>query len=145
MGNDWRVIEPAVSPTAKIRVVAAVVQRADQYLVCQRPVHKRHGGLWEFPGGKLEPGETVLQGTHRELHEELGVEVTAVGRKLFSVQDPGSVFEIEFHETLITGTPTCLEHQALAWATVAEMSSMNLAPSDQAFVRFLAEQQSTGA
>lgn len=145
MTKDSRVIEPAIPSTAKIRVVAAVVQRADQYLVCQRPAHKRHGGLWEFPGGKLELGETVLQGAHRELHEELGVEVTGVGRQLFSIQDPGSVFEIEFHETLITGTPTCLEHQALAWATVTEMSSMNLAPSDQAFVRFLTEQQSTGA
>ena len=126
-------------------MVAAVVEWADRYLVCQRPAHKRHGGLWEFPGGKLEFGETVLQGAHRELHEELGVEVTEVGRQLFSIRDPGSVFEIEFHETLITGTPTCLEHQALAWATVAEMSSMNLAPSDQAFVRFLTEQQATGA
>ena len=133
------------SSTIKVRVVAAVIERAGVYLVCQRPAHKRHGGLWEFPGGKLEPGETVLQGAHRELHEELGVEVTGVGRQLFSIQDPGSVFEIEFHETFITGTPTCLEHQALAWATVAEMSSMNLAPSDQAFVRFLTEQQSTGA
>ncbi len=101
-------------------------------------------GGWPPAAGKLEPGETVLQGAHRELHEELGVEVTVVGRQLFSIQDPGSVFEIEFHETFITGTPTCLEHQALAWATLAEMSSMNLAPSDQAFVRFLAEQQSTG-
>ena len=75
------------------------------------------------------------------------IRVVAAGsaRRLFSIQDPGSVFEIEFHETVITGTPTCLEHQALAWATIAEMSSMNLAPSDQAFVRFLAEQQSTGA
>ena len=125
--------------------MAAIVERVGQYLVCQRPAHKRHGGLWEFPGGKLEPGETVLQCANRELHEELGVEVTEVGRQLFSIHDPGSVFEIEFHETLITGTPTCLEHQALAWATIAEMSSMNLAPSGQAFVRFLTEQQSTGA
>ena len=145
MGKDWRVMEPASSLTTKIRVVAAVVQRADQYLICQRPVHKRHGGLWEFPGGKLERGESVLEGARRELREELGVEVTEVGRRLFSIHDPGSVFEIEFHETVITGTPTCLEHQALAWATVAEMSSMKLAPSDQAFVRFLTEQQSTGA
>lgn len=97
---------------------------------------------WTSGGWRPEP---VLQGAHRELHEELGVEDTAVGRQLFSIQDAGSAFEIEFHETVITGTPTCLEHQALAWATIAEMSSMKLAPSDQAFVRFLAEQQSTGA
>ena len=134
-----------IEAPARIRVVAAVIERAGQYLVCQRPAHKRHGGLWEFPGGKLEPGETVLQGAHRELHEELGVQVTEVGRQLFSIQDPGSVFEIEFHETHITGTPTCLEHQALAWATITELSSMNLAPSDEAFVRFLTEQQSLGA
>jgi len=138
-------IESVRASTTKVRVVAAVIEQAGQYLVCQRPADKRHGGLWEFPGGKLEPGETVLQGAHRELHEELGVEATAVGRHLFSIQDPGSVFEIEFHEIVIAGAPTCLEHQALAWATIAEMASISLAPSDQAFVRFITEQQSAGA
>jgi 8-oxo-dGTP pyrophosphatase MutT (NUDIX family) len=57
-------------------VLAAVIRRQDRYLVCRRPAHKRHGGLWEFPGGKLEPGETLLEAARRELREELGAEVS---------------------------------------------------------------------
>lgn len=124
---------------ARLRVVAAVVVLNDRYLVCQRPVTKRHGGLWEFPGGKLELNETALQGAHRELREELGVIVTSIGRMLFVTRDPGSVFEIEFHELTIFGEPTCLEHQAMTWATLPELLTMPLAPSDHAFVKFLAE------
>ena len=60
---------------ATIRVIAAVIARGDRLLVCQRPPHKRHGGLWEFPGGKCEPGESDLEAARRELHEELGVEL----------------------------------------------------------------------
>ena len=59
-------------------VLAAVVQRDDRYLICQHPAHKRHRGLWEFPGGKLEPGETHDHAAHRELAEELDVDVRTV-------------------------------------------------------------------
>src|SRR5450432_2765139 len=74
----------------KTRVVAAVIQRGDEYLICQRPAHKRHGGLWEFPGGKLEPGETTFDAATRELREELDVHVVAVGDLMLSIDDPGS-------------------------------------------------------
>ena len=80
-------------------VLAAVVQRNDKYLICQRPVHKRHGSLWEFPGGKLEAGETYLDAAQRELAEELGVKALTVGSPLFSIADPGSEFLIEFVPT----------------------------------------------
>ena len=69
-------------------VLAAVVQRDDRYLICQRPPHKRHGGLWEFPGGKLEPGETHDHAARRELAEELDVDVRTVGTMLFSDRRP---------------------------------------------------------
>src|SRR5690606_20769929 len=62
-----------------IRVLAAVIRRDGRWLVCRRPAHKRHGGLWEFPGGKLEPGESLLEAATRELEEELAVRVTGVG------------------------------------------------------------------
>ena len=52
-------------PEAPLRVIAAVIGRADTLLLCQRPPHKRHGGLWEFPGGKLEPGESDADAARR--------------------------------------------------------------------------------
>lgn len=115
------------------RVVAAVIGREGRYLVCQRPAHKRHGGLWEFPGGKLEPGESILDAARRELAEELGVGVVSAGELLFAAHDPGSEFVIEFHPVEIDGDPVCLEHAALAWLTPAEMARYPLAPSDREF------------
>ena len=119
------------------RVIAAVIAREDRLLVCRRPSHKRHGGLWEFPGGKIEPGETNESAARRELGEELGVEVTAISDVEFAIADPGSNFLIEFAQVEITGEPTCREHEALAWCTPLELESMNLAPSDHRYVEHL--------
>ena len=58
-----------------IPVVAAVVRRGSRFLVGRRPAHKRHGGLWEFPGGKVEPGENEQTCLKRELSEELDIEI----------------------------------------------------------------------
>jgi mutator protein MutT len=121
----------------RIRVVAAVIERQGRYLVCQRPAGKRHGGLWEFPGGKLEAGEGILEAARRELDEELGVVVTAVGGQLFTITDPGSAFLIEFHPVTILGEPACLEHAALAWATAKELTALELAPGDRRFAETL--------
>lgn len=117
-----------------VRVIAAVISVEGRYLVCQRPTHKRHGGLWEFPGGKIEPGETDLEAARRELREELGVEVTGMGRELFVQRDAGSPFNIAFVEVAIAGTPVCNEHTSLAWCTPNELRQVPLAPSDRAFV-----------
>ena len=130
-------LEPT-STSAKIRVVAAVIRRGDRMLVCQRPAHKRHGGLWEFPGGKLEAGETILDAARRELAEELDVRVTSVGEVEFAIADPGSEFVIEFHAVTIEGEPQCLEHAALAWVEVKQLLELPLAPSDRQYVLRLA-------
>ena len=118
----------------RIRVLAAVIRRDGRWLVCRRPAHKRHGGLWEFPGGKLEPGESLLDAATRELDEELAVGVTGVGEPLFSRHDEGSPFVIEFVAVDIAGEPVAREHEELRWATLAELASLALAPSDAAFV-----------
>ena len=116
-----------------IRVLAAVIRDGDLYLVCLRPAHKRHGGFWEFPGGKLEPGETLLETARRELREELNVDVLAVGEPVFSCRDPGSPFLIEFVEVAIAGAPQAREHDEVRWANQHELHRLPLAPSDLAF------------
>lgn len=121
-----------------VRVVAAVVRRGDRYLVGRRPGHKRHGGLWEFPGGKVRTGESGLEAAARELREELALTVTGVGATLHTAQDPGSPFVIDFVEVDTTGEPRALEHSELRWCAPAELTGLALAPSDAAFVRFLA-------
>jgi 8-oxo-dGTP diphosphatase len=125
-------------PTRIIRVLAAVIRRGDCYLVCQRPSHKRHGGLWEFPGGKLEAGESLFDAATRELKEELDVDVMAIGKRLLVVQDDGSPFQIEFVEVEIVGDPLPLEHDEIAWLTPLEIPDLSLAPSDRKFAISLA-------
>ena len=127
-----------MAEAGKTRVIAAVVERNGRFLVGRRPFEKRHGGLWEFPGGKFEPGETVLDAATRELAEELGVQVVRVHEQLFAIDDPGSHFVIEFHPTEIIGEPKALEHDALHWATLEELQETDLAPSDRRFVLHLA-------
>ena len=127
-----------------VPVLAAVIQRADRYLICKRPPHKRHGNLWEFPGGKLEPNETLLDAANRELQEELGVAAAKVGEPLVSFADPGSAFVIEFVPTEIRGEPTCLEHSELRWATLQELQSLPLAPTDRQFVELALAQSASG-
>jgi 8-oxo-dGTP diphosphatase len=116
-----------------IRVLAAVIKNADRYLVCQRPLHKRHGGLWEFPGGKLEPGESDLAAAQRELYEELGVKVSWLGNELFAVRDAGSEYLIAFVEVVVEGSPHCREHIELRWCDKTEIGQLPLAPSDRQF------------
>lgn len=118
---------------APIHVVAAVLRRGDRYLVCRRPANKRHGGLWEFPGGKLVGGETRADALRRELDEELGLEVLEHGSVLFEASDEGSPFVIEFIETTAVGDLVLHEHSEAAWLTPTELATIPLAPADARF------------
>jgi len=118
------------------RVLASVIESHGRLLVCRRPADKRHGGLWEFPGGKVRRGESDLEAIRRELAEELGVEVTAVMEPRFSAPDPGSDFVIEFLPVEIRGIPRCLEHTALKWVKEEDLLSLSLAPSDRRYAMF---------
>jgi len=128
-----------------IDVVAAVIREGDLLLVCQRPIGKRHAGLWEFPGGKLEANEALFDGAKRELLEELGLNVIAVGKILFSILDPGSTFRVNFVEVIISSEkkPFAVEHSQIAWLDIDQLRLLALAPTDQRFVDWLAEQKIT--
>jgi mutator protein MutT len=116
-----------------IRVLAAVILREGCYLVGLRPSHKRHGGYWEFPGGKVESGESLLDAARRELREELGVEAISAGYPIFTRQDSDSPFIIEFTEVEIAGVPQALEHDEIRWASASALQKLQLAPSDRSF------------
>lgn len=123
-----------------VPVVAAVVCRDGCYLVCRRPPGKRHGGLWEFPGGKLQEGETHADAVRRELVEELELEAVEVRAVLYSAADTGAPFVIDFVETEARGTPVLHEHSEIGWFTAAELIGLPLAPADALFAASLARE-----
>jgi mutator protein MutT len=122
-------------------VVAAVVCREGRYLVGRRPHAKRHGGLWEFPGGKVHAGESRLDAARRELAEELELGVVSLGARLGSISDEDSPFVIEFFETVVDGLPVAREHEAIGWFTLDELREMTLAPADARFVAQLSRER----
>jgi 8-oxo-dGTP diphosphatase len=122
---------------SSVPVVAAVIEQDGRFLLGRRPSHKRHGDLWEFPGGKMEEGETYLAAAGRELKEELELVAESAGEVLYSAGDDGSLFVIHFVRIEARGEPVALEHTAVGWFTVEELLHMPLAPSDAQFVRVL--------
>ncbi|WP_237068376.1 NUDIX domain-containing protein [Microbulbifer guangxiensis] len=124
-----------------IEVVAAVVVKEGRYLICLRPDGKQHGGFWEFPGGKVDPGEDFASAIRRELLEELELEVTFIGETLFTAQERDSPFRINFIGVETRGNPVLHEHAAIRFCSLEEMNELSLAPSDQEFVIHLEDYQ----
>lgn len=128
---------PASATPETVPVVAAVIERDGRFLVARRPAHKRHGDLWEFPGGKVEPGESWAAAAARELAEELGLTLVALGGTLHEQVDPGSPYRIHFIEAAVAGEPAPTEHSDVGWYTLDELAALSLAPTDAACVRAL--------
>lgn len=114
-------------------VVAALIWDKNRFMICQRPAHKARGSLWEFVGGKVEPGESKEKALIRECREELGVTV-----------DVGDIFmevthqypDITVHLTLFSasireGVPQKLEHQDIRWITAAQIKELAFCPADR--------------
>ena len=113
-------------------VVAALIWSGSQFLICQRPAHKARGLLWEFVGGKVEPGETHAQALVRECQEELGITVS-VGTLFLDVThiyEDLTVHLSVYHAAIAEGTPQKLEHNDLRWITVGEIPQYDFCPAD---------------
>jgi mutator protein MutT len=123
-----------------IYVVAAVVIDAEgRVLIAQRPKKKHLAGGWEFPGGKLEPGEDRLEGLSRELREEIGI-TFAAPRPLMRVHHTYPTREILLDVWVVrryTGEPKGLEGQALRWCAQQDLASADLLPADAPIVAAL--------
>ena len=120
-----------------IEVVGAIIKDGDKYLIGQRPAHKSQGGLWEFMGGKIEPGETPEQALKRECFEELALEIENE-RIIDSVVHKYPEKTIRL--TLIScspksgSIPKALEHQQIKWVTRAEMDAIDFASADRELI-----------
>ena len=124
-----------------VEVVAALIWRGDRFLACQRPAHKARGLLWEFVGGKVEPGETKEEALVRECREELGVTVRVgeVFTELTHVYPDLTVRLTLFHAAIPEGEPQKLEHNDIRWITVGEMDDYPFCPADETILRKLRE------
>lgn len=110
--------------------VGILVKEDDSYLLGQRPEGKPYAGYWEFPGGKLEAGETVFQALHRELKEELGIEIAA--------SEPWQIIEHDYPHAYVrlhlhfvrqwSGTPQGLEGQNLSWQSSVNKNEPTVGP-----------------
>ena len=114
-------------------VVAALIWKGNQFMICQRPAHKTRGLLWEFVGGKVEPGESKEQALVRECREELAVTVQ-VGEVFMEVthEYPDLTVHLTlFHASIQEGTPQLLEHNDIHWITVEEINQYPFCPADE--------------
>lgn len=121
----------------RIHVAAAVILATDQrILIARRPEHKHLGGLWEFPGGKVEPGETAAVALHRELHEELAILVQSA-EPFLEVQhdyaDKAVLLDVWWVRRF-SGQPKGNEGQPLQWVTVAELPDYSFPAANQPII-----------
>ena len=122
-----------------ILVVAGVIEKQGRYLLAQRFDHASQGGLWEFPGGKVEPGETDAQALERELREELAIETTTGQFLTDSVFDYGDkVIHLKGYLThWLSGELVLHSHQDAKWVVLGEIDSYSLCPADYPIVNEL--------
>ena len=115
------------------RVVAALIFEGERFMICQRPAHKARGLLWEFVGGKVEPGESGEAALKRECREELGVEIEVgeVYMELLHRYPDITVHLTLYRAAIVAGTPRLLEHNDLRYILPAEIDDFEFCPADR--------------
>lgn len=120
-----------------VEVVAALIWDEKKFLICQRPVDKARSLLWEFVGGKVEPGETKKQALVRECQEELAVTLS-VGDVFMDVihEYPDITVHLTlFNATIVEGVPQKLEHNDIRWITPSEIPGYEFCPADEEILK----------
>ena len=115
-----------------VEVVAALIWQGNKFMICQRPANKARGLLWEFVGGKVEPGETKEQALIRECREELDV-LLSVGDIFMEVthEYPDITVHLTlFNATISKGEPQKIEHNDIKWITPSEIPNYDFCPAD---------------
>ena len=133
----------------KAHVVAALIWDGDKFMICQRPAHKARGLLWEFVGGKVEPGEAPAAALVRECREELAVEIR-VGELFMEVLHSYPDIEIKlslYHAVITVGVPQKIEHNDIQWITPAQIPAFDFCPADVEILERITEEygKRTGA
>ena len=122
-------------------VVAALIWQDGRFMICQRPAHKARGFLWEFVGGKTEPGESMEAALIRECREELDITVS-VGEIFTQVvhEYPDILIRLTlFHCTVAEGTPKLLEHHDLKWIYPKDIPNFDFCPADKDILTLIQE------
>jgi 8-oxo-dGTP diphosphatase len=122
-------------------VVAALIWKDNKFMICQRPAHKARGLLWEFVGGKVEPGETKKQALIRECREELAVTLS-VGDVFMGVvhEYPDLTVHLTlFNATIALGEPQKLEHNDIKWIKPSEIPNYDFCPADEEILAKICE------
>jgi mutator protein MutT len=129
-------------------VVAALIEQDGRILICQRRAGDRFAHLWEFPGGKVESGETLSGALRRELLEELGVESTIgieVDRVRHQYSGMAEMLELVFLQATLAAAPRNLVFEEIAWVAPCELLSYEFLPADRDFVARLVSGASASA
>lgn len=117
----------------QFQVAAAIIVNNGKVLITQRQLHDAFGGFWEFPGGKLEPGESLEQCLIREIFEELAVSIQ-VHRPLFHYSHEFDHLKITLHFflcTILNGTPACIEVRDWKWVDHSQFDKFIFAQADR--------------
>ena len=134
--EGWANVAPlsatVLSRRKPVDVVAALIWEKDKFLICQRPENKKRGLLWEFVGGKVEPGETMEQALQRECMEELAICMEVKDKFMEVVHEyPDMLIRLTiFHCIIPQGFPQALEHKDLAWIHPNQADTYDFCPAD---------------
>ena len=122
-------------------VAAALIWENGRFMICQRPAHKARGLLWEFVGGKLEPGETAAEALVRECREELDVTVSPADIFMDVVHEyPDLTVHLTlFNASIVVGRPKKLEHNDIRWILPQEIDLYSFCPADEVILKRIKE------